>query len=113
MAAFGVPVAKHGNRAASSRAGAADTLEALGIDLSRARELAEKSLADIGICFLFAQSHHPSLGRIAPIRRAIGRPTIFNLMGPLANPTGVRRQLIGIARPDYVPRSEEHTTALM
>src|SRR3546814_10839453 len=103
IAACGVPVAKHGNRAASSKAGAADTLEALGIDLSRAGELAEKSLADIGICFLFAQSHHPSLGRIAPIRRAIGRRTIFNLMGPLANPAGVRRQLIGIARPDYVP----------
>src|SRR3546814_18907885 len=61
IAACGVPVAKHGNRAASSKAGAADTLEAMGIDLSRAGELAEKSLADIGICFLFAQSHHPSL----------------------------------------------------
>jgi anthranilate phosphoribosyltransferase len=103
VAACGVPVAKHGNRAASSKAGAADTLEALGLDLSRAGALAEQSLADIGICFLFAQSHHPALGRIAPIRRAIGRRTIFNLMGPLANPARVQRQLIGIARPDYVP----------
>lgn len=103
VAACGVPVAKHGNRAASSKAGAADTLEALGLDLSRASERAEHSLADLGICFLFAQAHHPSLAHIAPIRRSIGRRTIFNLMGPLANPANVRRQLIGIARPDYVP----------
>jgi anthranilate phosphoribosyltransferase len=103
VAACGVPVAKHGNRAASSKAGAADTLEALGLDLDRAAQTAEATLADIGICFLFAARHHPSMGRIMPIRRAIGRRTIFNLMGPLANPAGVGRQLIGIARPAYVP----------
>lgn len=103
VAACGVPVAKHGNRAASSKAGAADTLEALGLNLDRAAETAEATLSDIGICFLFAARHHPSMGRIMPIRRAIGRRTIFNLMGPLANPAGVRRQLIGIARPAYVP----------
>jgi anthranilate phosphoribosyltransferase len=103
VAACGVPVAKHGNRAASSKAGAADTLEALGLNLDRAAETAETTLSDIGICFLFAARHHPSMGRIMPIRRAIGRRTIFNLMGPLANPAGVRRQLIGIARPAYVP----------
>ena len=102
VAASGVPVAKHGNRAASSKAGAADTLEALGLNLDRAVETAEATLADIGICFLFAGRHHPSMGRIMPIRKAIGRSTIFNLMGPLANPAGVRRQLIGIARPGYV-----------
>ncbi|ODT88160.1 MAG: anthranilate phosphoribosyltransferase [Sphingobium sp. SCN 64-10] len=103
VAACGVPVAKHGNRAASSKAGAADTLEALGLDLDRAAETAERCLADLGICFLFAQKHHPSLGRLGPLRRRIGRRTIFNLMGPLANPAGVKRQLIGIARPAYVP----------
>lgn len=103
VAACGVPVAKHGNRAASSKAGAADTLEALGLDLDRAAETAEATLADLGICFLFAAKHHPSMGRIMPIRRALGRRTIFNLMGPLANPAGVRRQLVGIARPAYVP----------
>lgn len=103
VAACGVPVAKHGNRAASSKAGAADTLEALGLNLDRAAETAEETLADLGICFLFAARHHPSMGRIMPIRKALGRRTIFNLMGPLANPAGVRRQLVGIARPAYVP----------
>jgi len=102
VAACGVPVAKHGNRAASSKAGAADTLEALGLDLDRAAITAEATLAGIGICFLFAGKHHPAMGRIMPIRRAIGRRTIFNLMGPLANPAGVKRQLVGIARPAYV-----------
>ena len=103
VAACGVPVAKHGNRAASSKAGAADTLEVLGLDLDRAVETAEATLSEIGICFLFAGKHHPAMGRIMPIRRAIGRRTIFNLMGPLANPARVRRQLVGIARPAYVP----------
>ncbi|KUR79681.1 anthranilate phosphoribosyltransferase [Novosphingobium sp. Fuku2-ISO-50] len=103
VAACGVPVAKHGNRAASSKAGAADTLEALGLNLDRAGETAEATLRDLGICFLFAARHHPAMGRIMPIRRAIGRRTIFNLMGPLANPAGVTRQLVGIARPAYVP----------
>ncbi|MBC2666403.1 anthranilate phosphoribosyltransferase [Novosphingobium flavum] len=103
VAACGVPVAKHGNRAASSKSGAADTLEALGLNLDRAVETAEDTLADLGICFLFAARHHPSMGRIMPIRKALARRTIFNLMGPLANPAGVTRQLVGIARPAYVP----------
>jgi anthranilate phosphoribosyltransferase len=103
VAAAGVPVAKHGNRAASSKSGAADTLEALGLDMEAAGRTAEKTLAEIGICFLFAKNHHPAMGRIQPIRQRLGRRTIFNLMGPLSNPAGVRRQLIGIARPAYVP----------
>ena len=102
VAACGVPVAKHGNRAASSKAGAADTLEALGLDLDRASATAEESLAEIGLAFLFAQTHHPALGRLAGVRRAIGRRTIFNLIGPIANPARVTRQLIGVARPDYL-----------
>jgi anthranilate phosphoribosyltransferase len=101
VAGCGVPVAKHGNRAASSKAGAADTLEALGLDMERAGLNAEASLRDIGIAFLFAANHHPVMKRITPIRRHIGRRTIFNLMGPLSNPARVTRQLIGIARPDY------------
>ena len=103
VAACEVPVAKHGNRAASSKSGAADTLEVLGLDLDRASQMAEAQLADLGICFLFAAHHHPAMKRIMPIRKAIGRRTIFNLMGPLANPARVTRQLIGIARPAYVP----------
>ncbi|WP_299192714.1 anthranilate phosphoribosyltransferase [uncultured Erythrobacter sp.] len=103
VAASGVPVAKHGNRAASSKSGAADTLEALGLDMEAAGRTAEKTLAEIGICFLFAKNHHPAMGRIQPIRLRIKKRTIFNLMGPLSNPAGVKRQLIGIARPGYVP----------
>lgn len=103
VAACGVPVAKHGNRAASSKAGAADTLEALGLDMDAAGRTAEKTLAAIGICFLFAKNHHPAMARIQPIRVRIGQRTIFNLMGPLSNPAGVTSQLIGIARPAYVP----------
>lgn len=103
VAACGVPVAKHGNRAASSKAGAADTLEALGLDLARAGALAEETLGALGIGFLYAANHHPAMRRIQPIRARIGRRTIFNLMGPLANPARVGRQLLGIARPDYAP----------
>jgi anthranilate phosphoribosyltransferase len=112
VAACGVPVAKNGNRAASSKAGTADTLEALGLNLDRASEKAEISLNEIGICFVFAQKHHPALARMAPIRRAIGKRTIFNLLGPLANPASVRRQLIGIARPAYMPIYAEALASL-
>ena len=103
VAACEVPVAKHGNRAASSKAGAADTLEALGLDMAVAGAKAEDTLKDLGICFLFAANHHPAMKRIQPIRQKIAKRTIFNLMGPLANPARVKRQLIGIARPAYVP----------
>jgi len=103
VAACGVPVAKHGNRAASSKAGGADTLEALGLDLDRASERSEETLADLGIAFLFAQKHHPALARLAPIRKAIGKRTIFNLTGPMCNPASVTRQLVGVANPVYVP----------
>jgi anthranilate phosphoribosyltransferase len=102
VAACDVPVAKHGNRAASSKAGGADTLEALGLSLDRANETAEETLADLGIAFLFAQKHHPALARIAPIRKALGRRTIFNLLGPLCNPAGVTRQLVGVASPALI-----------
>ncbi len=112
VAACGVPVAKHGNRAASSKAGAADTLEALGLDMERAGARAEETLNELGICFLFAANHHPAMKRITPIRKQIGRRTIFNLMGPLANPAHVSRQLLGIARPDYAPLFAEALSQL-
>lgn len=102
VAACDVPVAKHGNRAASSKAGGADTLEALGLDLDRASDTAAETLGDLGVAFLFAQKHHPMLARLAPIRKSLGRRTIFNLLGPLANPAGVRRQLVGVAHPDLI-----------
>jgi anthranilate phosphoribosyltransferase len=107
VAACGVPVAKHGNRAASSKAGGADTLEALGLNLAGASAKAEATLPDLGIAFLFAQAHHPALGRIAPIRKSLGRRTIFNLIGPLANPAGVKRQLVGVASPALIPLYRE------
>ena len=103
VAACGVPVAKHGNRAASSKAGTADTLEALGLNLVNASARAEQTLADLNIAFFFAQAHHPALGRIAPIRKNLGRRTIFNLIGPLANPAQVTRQLVGVPSPELVP----------
>ncbi|MEM1053206.1 MAG: anthranilate phosphoribosyltransferase [Pseudomonadota bacterium] len=112
VAACGIPVAKHGNRAASSKSGAADTLEALGLDMEAAVRCAQKTLDEIGICFLFARVHHPALGPIAPIREKIGKRTIFNLLGPLTNPAGVRQQLIGIARPELVPLYAEAKASL-
>jgi anthranilate phosphoribosyltransferase len=112
VAACGVPVAKHGNRAASSKAGAADTLEALGLDLDRTSQTAEATLADLGICFLFAQKHHPALTRIAPIRKSLGRRTIFNLLGPLANPAKVTKQLVGVPSPSIVPVYRDAMTQL-
>ncbi len=102
VAACDVPVAKHGNRAASSKAGAADTLEALGLDLGKAGEVSEKTLNELGITFLFAQAHHPAMKYVMPIRKELGRRTIFNLLGPLANPAGITRQFVGIASPDLV-----------
>lgn len=103
VAACGVPVAKHGNRAASSKSGAADTLEELGLNMEAAGRTAEMTLREVGICFLFAANHHPAMRRIQPIRKQLGKRTIFNLMGPLCNPARVRGQLLGIARPAYVP----------
>ena len=102
VAACGVPVAKHGNRAASSRSGAADVLRALGLDLDRPPAHAEASLAELGIGFLFAANHHPAMARVAGVRRALGRRTIFNLLGPLANPAEVTRQLVGVFAPAWV-----------
>jgi len=112
VAACDIPMAKHGNRAASSKSGAADTLEALGIDLAKAATRGEQNLREIGIAFFFAPNHHPALGPLAPIRKAIGRRTIFNLLGPLCNPARVRRQLIGVASPDLVETYAEAAAQL-
>ena len=85
VAACGIPVAKHGNRAASSKSGAADTLEALGLDMEAAGRTAEKTLAEIGICFLFAKNHHPAMGRIQPIRQRGSRYRFRTLLGSSAS----------------------------
>ncbi|MDX5949236.1 MAG: anthranilate phosphoribosyltransferase [Zymomonas mobilis subsp. pomaceae] len=107
VAATHVPVAKHGNRASSSLAGAADTLEALGIKIDLTPKQATACLKKTGITFLFAQTYHPALARIAPLRRKIGKPTIFNLIGPLVNPAHVKRQFIGVAAPRYLDAYSE------
>jgi anthranilate phosphoribosyltransferase len=99
VAACGVPVAKHGNRAASSRCGSADVLEALGVRVDLAPERAAASIVEVGIGFLFARTCHPAMARVAPIRAALGIPTIFNRLGPLTNPMRVRRQVVGVADP--------------
>jgi anthranilate phosphoribosyltransferase len=97
VAACGVPVAKHGNRAASSRCGSADVLEALGLRIDLPPERAARSVHEVGIGFLFARTCHPAMARVAPIRAALGVPTIFNRLGPLSNPMRVRRQVVGVA----------------
>ena len=96
VAASGIPVAKHGNRAASSKCGAADVLEALGVDINAAPEKSLEILKKIGICFLFAQNYHISMKYVAPVRRELGIRTIFNVLGPLVNPAGAKIQLLGV-----------------
>ena len=98
VAGAGVAVAKHGNRAMSGRCGSADVLEALGVNLNGAPGAAERALEHDGIAFLFAQAHHPAMRNVAAVRREIGIPTLFNLLGPLMNPAPVTHQVIGVAQ---------------
>lgn len=100
--ACGVPMAKHGNRAATSKSGTADTLEALGVPLDYSKETIEKSLSEIGFGFLMAPLHHQALRHVAHVRKELGFRTIFNILGPLANPAQTKRQLIGVSDKKYL-----------
>jgi anthranilate phosphoribosyltransferase len=111
-AAAGAVVAKHGNRSASSKSGAADILEALGVKIGLAQERAEAVLRETGVVFLFAQTHHPAMKHVAAARSRIGKRTIFNLLGPLASPAGVTRQLVGVFAEEWLDRYAEALRAL-
>ncbi len=96
VAGAGVPVAKHGNRALSSRAGAADALAALGVNIELSPEGIGRCIREAGIGFMFAPAHHPAMKNVGPTRVELGTRTIFNLLGPLSNPAGVKRQMVGV-----------------
>src|SRR5664279_3794749 len=102
VAAAGVPVAKHGNRALSSKSGAADTLTALGVKIDIGPELIARCIRDAGIGFMFAPAHHSAMKHVGPARAELGFRTVFNLLGPLSNPAGVRRYLLGVFSSDWV-----------
>jgi anthranilate phosphoribosyltransferase len=103
VAGAGVPVAKHGNRAVSSRSGSADVLAALGVNVDAPTAMVERAIAEVGIGFLFAARLHPAFKAVAGIRRELAVRTIFNLLGPLANPAGARHQVMGVYEPRWVP----------
>jgi anthranilate phosphoribosyltransferase len=102
VAAAGVPVAKHGNRAMSSKTGTADVLQALGVNIEADMSLVKKALWEAGICLMLAPRHHSAMRHVGPTRVELGTRTIFNLMGPLSNPAGAKRQLIGVFSRDWI-----------
>lgn len=102
LAAAGVPVAKHGNRAVSSKSGAADVLTALGVDIDADISLVRRALWEANVCFLMATRHHSAMRHVGPTRVELGTRTIFNLLGPLANPAEAKRQLLGVFAPEWV-----------
>jgi anthranilate phosphoribosyltransferase len=112
IAGAGLPVAKHGNRAASSKSGSADLLTALGVNVSAIPLVSENALNEIGICFMFAPLYHGATARVAGIRRQRGVPTTFNLLGPLSNPAGAPRQIIGVWRKDLAEKLAHVLAAL-
>jgi anthranilate phosphoribosyltransferase len=111
-AAAGARVAKHGNRSYTSRCGSADLLEAMGVNITCGPEQAARILASVGMTFLFAPNYHPAMRHVAPVRRELKVATIMNLVGPLANPAGVRRQVVGVAEPSRALLVAEALAAL-
>jgi anthranilate phosphoribosyltransferase len=107
LASLGSVVAKHGNRSITSNSGSADVLEALGINLDLSVENQIKMLEETGFCFIFAMNHHPAMKHIMPIRKSIDHRTIFNILGPLTNPAGARKYLLGVFDPAYIKRMAE------
>lgn len=101
-AAAGAKVAKHGNRAASSKCGTADCLEALGVNITTEPAGSEKLLDEVGMCFLFAQKYHSAMKYVGPVRKEIGIPTVFNILGPLTNPAHANLQLLGVYKPELL-----------
>jgi len=112
IAACGVPVAKHGNRGLSSQTGSADVLIALGIKIDLTPEAISRCINDAGVGFMFAPAHHPAMKHVGPTRVELGTRTIFNLLGPLSNPAGVSRQMIGVFLPEWVMPVAETLKAL-
>lgn len=112
VAGAGVSVAKHGNRAASSKCGSADVLEALGVTIQLSPQQAETVLQNVGMVFLFAPLYHPAMKYIGPVRKALGVPTVFNLLGPFLNPAGVKRQLIGVSKKETAKKLSKVGKAL-
>ncbi|MCU1289435.1 MAG: Anthranilate phosphoribosyltransferase [Acidobacteria bacterium] len=112
IASAGLPVAKHGSRAATSKSGSADVLSALGVNVSASRETSEKCLNEIGICFMFAPLYHASTARVAAVRRELGVHTTFNLLGPMTNPAGAPFQIMGVWHKALVPSVAETLRAL-
>ncbi|WP_306417811.1 anthranilate phosphoribosyltransferase [Roseinatronobacter sp. S2] len=112
VAGAGVPVAKHGNRNLSSKSGAADALGALGIEVMVGAPVVERALREVGIGFMMAPMHHPAMRHVGPVRAELGTRTIFNILGPLTNPAGVKRQLTGAFSPDLLRPMAETLRAL-
>lgn len=102
VAGAGVPVAKHGNRALSSKSGAADVLSALGVNIEQTPDGIARCIREAGIGFMFAPSHHPAMKHVGPTRVELGTRTIFNLLGPLSNPAGVKRQMVGVFARNWI-----------